>query len=51
MGYELDAGSPVYVYERRAAFLPDWWSGQIEGMLFAAMLVVVLQVPVAAGWL
>lgn len=49
LGYDLDAGggSPVYVYERRATFLPDWWSGQIEGMLIAAVLAVAIQ---AAGW-
>ena len=44
-------GSPIYVYERRAAYLPEWWSGQIEGMLIAAGLAVAFQVPVAAGWL
>jgi hypothetical protein len=40
LGLELDAygTSPVYVYERRAALLPSWWSGEIEGLLIVISL-------------
>jgi len=39
--------SPVYVYERRNALLPSWWSGEVEGALVALLLVVVWNVVAA----
>lgn len=42
LGFDLAEGgtSLVYAYERHAAFLPAWWSGQIEGMAIGVGLVV-----------
>ena len=42
-GYEVafgGQGSPAFIYERRDANLPTWWTGEIEGALVALTLVV-----------
>ena len=43
LGVELMASgtSTVYVYERRASFLPAWWSDQLDGALIGLGIVLV----------
>ena len=43
LGVELMASgtSTVYVYERRASFLPAWWTDQLDGALIGLGIVLV----------
>ena len=38
--WSADAGAPVYIYRRRDARLPAWWSGQLEGVVAAVALAL-----------